>query len=113
MVVTQPEKHLTAMTGSTRPWKKRFILIFGLFENLIFTGTILGWSALNYMLKAEGVYRHLCVISPEVEYVKIPSPTATQFVPETSSIVYDNEIFNSTFLSADQEPSSVSYFSVQ
>lgn len=45
---------------STPIWKKNFILIFGLFENLIFSGTILGWSALNYMLKSEGVYRDIC-----------------------------------------------------
>jgi hypothetical protein len=45
---------------STPGWKKKFILIFGLLENLIFSGTILGWSALNYMLKSEGVYQNIC-----------------------------------------------------
>lgn len=41
-------------------WKKRLILIIGLFENLIFTGSILGWSALNYMLKEEGIFSDYC-----------------------------------------------------
>jgi len=45
---------------STPNWKKNFIVIFGLFENLIFGGTLLGWSALNNMLKSEGVYQNVC-----------------------------------------------------
>jgi len=45
---------------STPTWKKNLILIVGLLENLIFSGTILGWSALNYMLKSEGIYQDIC-----------------------------------------------------
>lgn len=41
-------------------WKRWFILFVGLWENLIFSGSILGWSALNYMLKQEGIFADLC-----------------------------------------------------
>lgn len=41
-------------------WKRWFILFVGLWENLIFSGSILGWSALNFMLKQEGIFVHLC-----------------------------------------------------
>ena len=41
-------------------WKKWTILICGLLENLVFSGSILGWSALNYMLKQEGIFSDLC-----------------------------------------------------
>ena len=40
--------------------KKVLILVCGLIENLIFSGTIFGWPALFYMLKSEGIYEHLC-----------------------------------------------------
>lgn len=48
-------------------WKRWFVLVIGLLENLIFSGSILGWSALNYMLKQEGIFADLCTyesISP-------------------------------------------------
>ena len=45
---------------TTPVWKKRLILIVGLLENLLFSGTIFGWTALNYMLKSEGVYQYVC-----------------------------------------------------
>jgi hypothetical protein len=41
-------------------WKKNFILVFGYLENLIFSGTIFGWSALLYMLISENVYLEVC-----------------------------------------------------
>lgn len=41
-------------------WQRWAILFVGLFENLIFSGSILGWSALNYMLKQEGIFSSLC-----------------------------------------------------
>ncbi|CAG2172806.1 unnamed protein product [Oppiella nova] len=54
---------------STPVWKKRFILIFGLLENLVFSGTILGWSAMNYILKSEGVYQYVCdEVKPQFQY---------------------------------------------
>ncbi|KAG8194710.1 hypothetical protein JTE90_028024 [Oedothorax gibbosus] len=37
-----------------------FLLFWGLLETWVFSGSILGWSALHYMLKREGVYGHLC-----------------------------------------------------
>ncbi|GFU62006.1 uncharacterized protein NPIL_220221 [Nephila pilipes] len=42
--------------------KKYFLLFWGLLETWVFSGSILGWSALHYMLKQEGVYGHLCTI---------------------------------------------------
>ena len=42
-------------------WKRWFILFVGLWENLIFSGSILGWSALNFMLKQEGIFQDLCL----------------------------------------------------
>ncbi|XP_023237546.1 solute carrier family 43 member 3-like isoform X1 [Centruroides sculpturatus] len=36
------------------------ILLTGALETVVFTGNIFGWAALNYMLKRQGVYRHLC-----------------------------------------------------
>ena len=41
-------------------WKKYLILFCGLLENLIFSGPIMGWSALNYMLKHERIYESIC-----------------------------------------------------
>lgn len=41
-------------------WKRWLILFVGLWENLIFSGSILGWSALNHMLKQEGIFVDLC-----------------------------------------------------
>ena len=41
-------------------WKRWLILFVGLWENLIFSGSILGWSALNHMLKQEGIFADLC-----------------------------------------------------
>lgn len=52
-------------------WKRWLILFVGLWENLIFSGSILGWSALNYMLKQEGIFVDLCqeaVISSPFPY---------------------------------------------
>lgn len=46
--------------GFTPNWKRWTILFFGFLENLVFSGTILGWSALNYMLKQEGVFESVC-----------------------------------------------------
>ena len=40
--------------------KKYFLLFWGLLETWVFSGSILGWSALHYMLKRQGVYGHLC-----------------------------------------------------
>ncbi|GIX66491.1 uncharacterized protein CEXT_18201 [Caerostris extrusa] len=51
--------------------KKYFLLFWGLLETWVFSGSILGWSALHYMLKQEGVYGHLC--------------TTVQDVPSTNS----------------------------
>ncbi|XP_054157673.1 equilibrative nucleobase transporter 1-like [Oppia nitens] len=45
---------------STPVWKKRLILLLGLIENLVFSGTIFGWSAMNYMLKSERIYLDVC-----------------------------------------------------
>ena len=45
---------------STPTWKKRLILIVGLLEVLVFSGTIFGWTGLVYMLKSEGVYQYIC-----------------------------------------------------
>ncbi|KAI1289929.1 Solute carrier family 43 member 3 [Halotydeus destructor] len=48
----------------TPTWKRWFILFCGLLENLVFSGSILGWSALNYMLKQEGIFADQCVKPP-------------------------------------------------
>lgn len=45
---------------TTPTWKKYLILLCGLLENLIFSGPIMGWSALNYMLKHERIYESIC-----------------------------------------------------
>lgn len=44
----------------TPTWKRWTILFCGLIENLVFSGSILGWSALNYMLKQEGIFESVC-----------------------------------------------------
>jgi hypothetical protein len=52
-------------------WKRWFILFVGLWENLIFSGSILGWSALNHMLKQEGIFVDLCLeetMNPEYPF---------------------------------------------
>ncbi|XP_022235238.1 large neutral amino acids transporter small subunit 4-like, partial [Limulus polyphemus] len=42
-------------------WKKIVLLFCGLFETLVFSGNVLGWTALSYMLKKEGVYLEVCL----------------------------------------------------
>lgn len=44
-------------------WKRWLILAFGLLENLVFSGSILGWAPLNYMLKEEGIFSDTCISS--------------------------------------------------
>ncbi|XP_074598968.1 equilibrative nucleobase transporter 1-like isoform X2 [Brevipalpus obovatus] len=83
-------------------WKKRLILIVGLFENLIFTGSILGWSALNYMLKEEGIFSDYC--NDNVPHLLVPHLPAidnsangsyvdylikTGHNPESSHVIYE------------------------
>lgn len=41
-------------------WKKILILVVGLLEILIFSGTILGWTSLKLMLKREGIFEYKC-----------------------------------------------------
>lgn len=81
-------------------WKRWTILFCGLFENLIFSGSILGnrlvvplvtlvslrpstgWSALNYILKQEGVFSELCYddlrVSPLPSIPLLSSPNADE-----------------------------------
>lgn len=47
-------------------WKKVFILVAGLLEILVFSGTILGWTSLKLMLKNEGIYDYKCQESNEM-----------------------------------------------
>ncbi|XP_054163220.1 equilibrative nucleobase transporter 1-like [Oppia nitens] len=42
-------------------YRRFIILLCGLIENLIFSGTVFGWPALFYMLKSEGIYEHWCL----------------------------------------------------
>lgn len=44
----------------TPTWKKNLIVVVGLLEILVFSGTILGWSSLKLMLKKEGIYGYKC-----------------------------------------------------
>ena len=67
-------------------WKKRLILIIGLFENLIFTGSILGWSALNYMLKEEGIFSDFC--SDNVPPIMMPHNSAIDESANGSLVEY-------------------------
>ncbi|XP_042901069.1 equilibrative nucleobase transporter 1 [Parasteatoda tepidariorum] len=64
--------------------KKYFLLFWGLLETWVFSGTILGWSALHYMLKKEGVYGHLCTT------IEVPAENSTLFdVSELVDAIYE------------------------
>ncbi|XP_035223710.1 solute carrier family 43 member 3-like isoform X2 [Stegodyphus dumicola] len=64
--------------------KKYFLLFWGLLETWVFSGSILGWSALHYMLKREGVYGYLC------HPFDVPDSNST-FIAEASPLVDNSE----------------------
>ncbi|XP_076329315.1 equilibrative nucleobase transporter 1-like isoform X2 [Tachypleus tridentatus] len=78
-------------------WKKVVILFCGLFETLIFSGNVLGWTALSYMLKKEGVYLEVCSSETSSDDVfldkKIEVTSSSQVVDHVSS---KNLNFNQT-----------------
>ena len=47
----------------------------GFCELLFYSGTVYGWAALVYVLKAEGFYSHLCQNENETASVTTPSTT--------------------------------------
>ena len=55
--------------------KKVLILVCGLIENLVFSGTVFGWPALFYMLKSEGIYEHLCESVETVNEIRTTNST--------------------------------------
>lgn len=64
--------HLIAM-ARTPTWKRWTILFCGLIETLVFSGSILGWSALNHMLKQEGIFEWVCDSNSNSSVV-LPNP---------------------------------------
>lgn len=76
-------------------WKRWLILAFGLLENLVFSGSILGWSALNYMLKAEGIFSDLCTDVQTSNFVTIsPTVNATSLYSHLNSNNLVNNYIN-------------------
>lgn len=106
----------------TPTWKRWTILFCGLIENLVFSGSILGWSALNYMLKQEGIFESVCYddeistrrtslslnsandIHPSIEFDIPSNPYSSSFnysihtpgVTHINATGFD-EVLNSTF----------------
>ena len=79
-------------------WRKILILIVGLLEILVFSGTILGWTSLKLMLKKEGIYEYKCT--------KVKSSSG---VTERIKSVYNtSNSLNETSLQIDQYSSSTS-----
>lgn len=77
--------------------KKIVILICGLIENLIFSGTIFGWPALFYMLKSEGIYEHLCHNVENRRMITTANTSLVEQFAQTEDII--NEIdSNSSFI---------------
>lgn len=96
---------------NTPKWKRYLILFVGLLENLIFTGSILGWSSLNFMLKEEGVFSHLCAQIHHPLSSSLSSPGNTFFFNESSVeyIVHPSKHVNNShvtyWISDDEEVS--------
>ncbi|XP_027206275.2 equilibrative nucleobase transporter 1-like [Dermatophagoides pteronyssinus] len=65
-------------------WKRFLVVVFGLLEILIFSGTILGWTSLKLMLKNEGIYDYLC------NDINNNSST-TKTIPSSSSVIIDKD----------------------
>lgn len=51
---------LSDLNNRKHGWKKWFITGWAFFECLLFSGMLYGWGSLNYVLKLEGIYGHLC-----------------------------------------------------
>lgn len=67
-------------------WKKTLILVAGLAEILVFSGTILGWTSLKLMLKKEGIYDYKCKYPANQTNATLgESPVASALI-ETSSV---------------------------
>lgn len=49
-----------------KQFTRHFLLWYGLFETFVFTGNILGWTALHYMLRKEGIYSYVCEDSLDI-----------------------------------------------
>ena len=67
-------------------WKKILILVVGLLEILIFSGTILGWASLKLMLKNEQIYGYKCSNTSNIVLSSTRSEQISQLttpIPET------------------------------
>src|SRR5688572_7116805 len=69
-----------------KTWKRWAILFIGLIENLVFSGSILGWSALNYMLKQEGIFHSLCELDASGNAITIANTTIS-----SPNVPYSNQ----------------------
>ncbi|KPM02211.1 Major Facilitator-like protein 2 [Sarcoptes scabiei] len=72
---------------------KRFLIVLvGLIEILIFSGTILGWTSLRLMLKNEGIYEYLCQTNPSSNSTKIQESRGTNSRNTTlSTLVFSSK----------------------
>ena len=61
------------MLGFVSSLKVRHCLTFatGLFECLCFAGSLFGWASLVFVLKTEGYFSSLCVITTEVNATQV------------------------------------------
>lgn len=69
-------------------WKRFLVVVVGLLEILIFSGTILGWTSLKLMLKNEGIYDYLC----DDNNITDTTSSTTKIMPSSSSsVIIDND----------------------
>ncbi|XP_041364207.1 uncharacterized protein LOC121379625 [Gigantopelta aegis] len=59
-------------------------VVWGVIENLLFSGLIYGWGSLVFVLKDEGIYADLCECTDNCTYSKTMSTTTTTPVTATN-----------------------------
>ncbi|XP_027207320.2 equilibrative nucleobase transporter 1 isoform X1 [Penaeus vannamei] len=74
--------------GAMLTWHRRLVFLVGIFETMVWSGTIFGWASLVHVLKTMGVYSHLCKES--LHQVYSLSSNATREVDDTMLVLKDS-----------------------
>ncbi|XP_063598661.1 equilibrative nucleobase transporter 1-like [Penaeus indicus] len=77
-----------ASIGEMPKWHRWLVFLVGIFETMIWSGTVFGWASLVHVLKTMGVYSHLCKES--LQQVYSLSNNATQKVDGAMLVLTDS-----------------------
>ncbi|XP_047478614.1 equilibrative nucleobase transporter 1-like isoform X2 [Penaeus chinensis] len=77
-----------ASIGEMPKWHRWLVFLVGIFETMVWSGTVFGWASLVHVLKTMGVYSHLCKES--LHQVYSLSNNATQEVDGAMLLLTDS-----------------------